>query len=459
MLLPLGLAGQLRDAAASGGRVLPQDVQVSHDGFAAHSEPAIADNPANPLDLIAASKFFTDPKHYRFKIGTFYSSNGGRTWHDAGILPGFSAYGMTSDVSIAYDAAGVAYVCVLAVGANTSGIFVSRSNDDGKSFLPPVPVFLDQTGATFSDKPWIAVDQSKPHGNVYVAWNLDGSDDRADGASAFVAKQVSSSGNGLVISRSTDGGQSFSAPVVFQPFSNSQFPIGAFPAVGPDGTLYVAYSMDKNKSGKVDGLKLVKSSDGGVTFTAPKTISQVDGLPNHLPHGTFRNITLPALAVSPKDGALVVVWSDMRYGDADVLATTSRDGGDTWSQPVRVNHDRKGDGKDQFQPALAVAPDGIFTCAWLDRRRSRDDRLIDEFVAQSRDNGLSFSHNVRATRASWNPSIDAPEPEGKKSDTFIGDYQALAVDDQVVHPLWNDTQNGKNQQIRTTALSTSVFRY
>ena len=155
-------------------------MQVSHDTFKAHSEPAIAENSANPKNLVAGSKFFTDPLHYQFKIGTFYSTNGGQSWHDGGLLPGYENYSITSDISFAFSPNGsLVYACVLATDGTQSGIFVSRSRDGGKTWLNPSTVFLDTSGATFSDKPWIAVDWSHgpSRGTVYVAWNLDSNSD------------------------------------------------------------------------------------------------------------------------------------------------------------------------------------------------------------------------------------------------------------------------------------------
>jgi hypothetical protein len=125
---------------------------------------------------------------------------------------------------------------------------------------------------------------------------------------------------------------------------------------------------------------------------------------------------------------------------------------------VRVNHDPVGDGKDQFLPVIAVAPDGVFTCAWFDRRFDPGNRLIDEAVAQSTDDGRTWGHMVRMTPHSWDPAIDAPRPEGKPNNTFIGDYQALAVDNTTVHPLWNDTENGTSQQIHTAIAGIELFR-
>jgi hypothetical protein len=203
----------------------------------------------------------------------------------------------------------------------------------------------------------------------------------------------------------------------------------------------------------------VSSSDGGLTFD-PVRIVQDDivGLPDHLAHGTFRNVTLPTFAISPKDGSMVLAWSDYRYSDADIMASLSRDGGKTWTSPIRINHDRLRNGKDQIQPVLAASSNGTFTCAWFDRSFDPKGRLIDEVVAQSFNDGKTFGPVIRVTPKSWDPAIGAPRPEGKPSNTFIGDYQALAVDDHTVHPLWNDTQNGRSQEIRTASVGVQLFK-
>ncbi|HEX6507053.1 MAG TPA: hypothetical protein VF221_05415, partial [Chloroflexota bacterium] len=82
---------------------------------------------------------------------------------------------------------------------------------------------------------------------------------------------------------------------------------------------------------------------------------------------------------------------------------------------------------------------------------------IDVYIAQSTDDGRTFGHNYRVTQHSWDPSIDAPRPDPRGKSTFIGDYQALAVSNTAVHPLWNDTQNGHSQEIRTAVVSTQLL--
>ena len=47
------------------------NVRVSHDTYLAHSEPMLAENPANSINFVGGSKFFTDRNHYKFQIGYF----------------------------------------------------------------------------------------------------------------------------------------------------------------------------------------------------------------------------------------------------------------------------------------------------------------------------------------------------------------------------------------------------
>src|SRR5579859_3717915 len=230
------------------------NVRVSHDTYLAHSEPEIAENPQNPLDLVGGSKFFTNPARYQFKIGYYTSTDGGCAWKDNGVLPGYERYTLTSDISFAFDLHNDVYAAVLVDGekgnSNFSGIAVSKSTDGGQTFQPPVLAQADPTGATFSDKPWIGVDQTTgPHaGAVYVVWNLDSNTD--------------SSIAPIYFTRSTDGGQTFSPGVEIDGASpRCQFgtpaggagaltcnsDLGATPVIGPDGAISVVYAyLDPN---------------------------------------------------------------------------------------------------------------------------------------------------------------------------------------------------------------------
>ncbi len=439
------------------------NVRVSQDRYLAHSEPMLAENPRNPLNLVGGSKFFTDPQHYRFQIGFFSSFDGGCTWQDGGVLPGFSAQETTSDITFAFGLHNDVYALVLNSASVTSsaesGVSVLASRDGGKTFGQPVSVFDDRSGATFSDKPWIAVDTTNgPHsGNIYVVWSYDHGGDCGNGN--FCQE-------GLGFSRSSDGGKHFTSLRSVEghaPFCTNPAPrrpahdttcdgvLGATPAVLPDGSLAVAFQYMDVTSGDIPSrLAVITSPDGGTTWTSPVLIATIHDIVGYFPPDTYRNDSLPAFACDPRTGQMYIAWSDKGPVDADILFSTSTDHGRTWTPfPIRVNDDPSNDGANQFQPQLVVAPDGVVSISFFDTRQSPQHRLIDVYLAQSTDHGASFLPNIRVTTQSWNPTVDAPVDEF--GSLFIGDYQGLSADNAFAHPFWNDTRTGR-QEIFTAAI-------
>jgi hypothetical protein len=187
------------------------NVRVSHDAYLAHSEPILAENPKNPLNLVGGSKFFTNPAHYQFQIGYFSSLDGGCTWTDSGVLPGFEKNETTSDISFAFGNRNDVYAAVLyekGGAQGKSGIAVLTSTDGGKSFGNPVSVFEARADQIFSDKPWIAVDQTDgpQGGSIYVVWSYDHNGTCGD---------FNNCSEELAFSRSTDGGKTFSYQSAF----------------------------------------------------------------------------------------------------------------------------------------------------------------------------------------------------------------------------------------------------
>jgi hypothetical protein len=444
------------------------NIRVSHDAYLAHSEPMLVENPRNPLNLVGGTKFFTDPAHYRFQIGYFSSFDGGCTWQDGGIFPGFSRNETTSDITFAFGRHNDVYALVLntssVVGNGESGVSVLTSHDGGRSFDHPVSVFDDTSGQTFSDKPWIAVDQTggSRSGTVYVVWSYDHSG--FCGAGNFCSQE-------LAFSRSTDGGRSFSAvrfvegqapfctnPARQRPAGSTRCDgvLGATPAVLPDGSLAVVFLyMDVMSTGRIASrLAIVRSPDGGNTWNTPVLIATIHDIPGLFRPERYRNSSLPAFACDPRTGQLYVTWADESARDADILFVTSTDRGQTWTPlPIRVNDDLSADGVNQFQPQIAVASDGVVSIAFFDTRVDPLHRLIDVFLAQSTDRGASFLPNLQVTTQNWNPAVGAPiDGNGLQ---FIGDYQGLSADDTFVHPFWNDTRTG-SQEIFTAAVPSAL---
>jgi BNR/Asp-box repeat len=443
------------------------NIQVTHDAYPAHSEPEIAENPANPLELVGGSKYFTDSAHYVFQIGYAYSRDGGCTWTDGGTLAGFPRSELVSDVTFAFGPADRAYAAVLFSGLSTPecGIAVFMSRDAGRTFGKPTLVFEEACTSVFSDKPWISVDNTHgpTRGNVYVAWSYDY--DASCPYSNFCFEE-------LAFSRSTDGGKTFSPvrrvegsapyctnPVPHRPAGSTRCDaaLGATPVIEPDGTLAIAYAYQDilygthNHQSIPTRMLVITSHDGGQTWSpSPVLAATIHDVPFQLLPDRFRNFALPAFAADPAAaGHLYLVWADERQHHAEIVLSASRDSGQTWSAPVLVNDNPLGDGANHAQPALAVAPDGVVSVTFFDTRNDPAHRLLDVYLAQSVDGGATFLPNVRVTSQSIDPSLHTPL-DGSGT-PFFGDYQGLTADNLFVHPLWNDTRTGI-QQLETAAL-------
>ncbi len=142
----------------------------------------------------------------------------------------------------------------------------------------------------------------------------------------------------ILLIRSTDEGVTWNTPVTVSDGTGGVQ--GSFPATSSDGDLYVAW----RGGGQI---RFDKSTDGGLTFGTDKVISST-------PNAWFPHMAVD-LSGGPFHDYIYVVWNDTRNGDDDVFLSISSDGGDTWSSVIRVNNDPIGNGKDQYWPSIAIS--------------------------------------------------------------------------------------------------------
>jgi hypothetical protein len=377
------------------------------------TEPAIAVNPANPQQVVGV---FQDNVH------AAYSQDAGRTWQPAeNVDP--KNYKVSGDVSVAFDNLGHAFVCYIAFdklgtfnywahGATRNGIFVRRSLDGGKTWEAehiPVAEQTSSAGIPFEDKPWIVADNSKSRyaGNLYIGWTRWRLTDSQ-----------------MVLSRSTDDGETWSQPVEIDahpglPRDDNGAAEGFAGVVGPDGKVYAIWSQD-------DEIMLTTSSDGGKTFSHARPI--IHTAPIMFAIQTLERANgFPQIAIDPKTRRLYVTWSDYRNGDLDVFLATSYDSGKHWAAPVRVNNDPVHNGAEQFFQWLAVDPtDGSIDVVFYDRRGDPANRKQIVVLARSTDGGHSFVNYA------W---TDEPFEAGG---VFFGDYSGIAAYGGRVYGIWTE---------------------
>lgn len=314
------------------------------------------------------------------------STDGGETFTDLRELP-TAPGGDRGDPVMARDAvSGRVYFATL--GSNT--IQVWRSDDGGATFgSSPAN---GTPGGSSEDKQWMTVDnfEGSGQGNVYLVSR------RFGGA------------QGIYFFRSTDQGVTFGPNggtlIAAASPGNVQ---GAWVLVGPDHSIY-AFWFDNRLS--TQRLMMRKSTDLGLTFGPEVLITNLtgSGVNGNLGLGGFRSNKFLQAVVNPVSGHIYVIYPDDPPGAdrADIFLQVSTDGGATWGSRMRVNDDTTT--RDQFQPTIAVTPNGTrIGVSWYDRRLDTANNLIDYFASVGRisDSTITFEPNVRVSDYLLSPGV------------------------------------------------------
>ena len=205
--------------------------------------------------------------------------------------------------------------------------------------------FMGLNGVKAQDKEWAVVDPA--NNNIYVCWtqfDKYGSTNPLDSSN-------------IMFSKSSDGGSNWSPARRLNRKAGDCLDMdntveGAVPAVGPNGQIYSSWAGPL-------GLVFTRSADGGSTWTDDnKIICAIPGGWDYGVPGIYRANGLPVtccdLSSGPYRGTIYINWSDQRNGetDTDIWLVKSVDGGETWTDPIRVNDDPPG--KQQFFTWMTV---------------------------------------------------------------------------------------------------------
>jgi hypothetical protein len=389
------------------------------------SETSIAINPSNIGVVVGGANEIA-----RLPMRAYFSSDQGESYGGVDLpLPAPIAkngFDFGSDPGVAWDAFGRVYYSYIVVffgaggGINGTEMAVARSADGGRTWTS---TYFNQNGGegAFNDKPMITVDDSasSPNfGTVYAAWDNNNGNSNAH--------------NNVLVSRSTDGGATFSAPVIASGNpSGPQGVIAADPYVTPNGTLHVAWKdADNNRIAESS------STDGGQTFGAVHTVTPTQvAFDIAIPAMNIRRALIYPACGSVSDTNLVCSFTDGSLSaGTDVFVTRSSDGGATWTSPARVNDDPLGAVNDQFNQWLAVDPvDRSVNVSWSDTRNDPTRVSTDEYYARSTDGGATFGPNIKVSTASTNETCC-----GANLGNQYGDYEGIAAQSKIVIPIWTD---------------------
>ncbi len=395
------------------------------------NEEQIVINPKDSTNLVAVWRDFR--LGYR-QVGYGCSFDGGLTWSQGLFVDPYYAY--DSDPGVTVDTAGNFYAHVLGYTGsvtNPNGLFCYKSTDGGLTWGPAV-IVINGVPGVLEDKGMVACDRSGgPYtDNIYVSWTRGGAT------------------QDIVMARSIDGCNSFGPPVSVSDLPDAQWSV---PCVGSNSEVYVAWYQYSQME-----IRLDRSTDGGQTFGNDITVQDLyfgDSLIN----GGISVFAYPAMDVDitggPYDGYIYVAYLEFSPGftDTDIYFTRSMNGGNNWSQKVRINDDPLNNGCDQFHPWLIVAPDGSIIVVFLDRRLDPNNVLMDCYMTTSTDRGITWSPNERITTVSCDPTAGTPldayaqtgNPTGFLTGRagLLGEYIGVAASSiNDIHPIWTDTRFG-----------------
>ncbi|HET9228576.1 MAG TPA: sialidase family protein [Thermoanaerobaculia bacterium] len=371
-------------------------------------EPHAAVNPKDPDHIVAA---WISASQTGTAIQAAASFDGGRSWTPPVTLPinacsggPFDFLPRASDPWVAFGPEGRAYVSAIGFQPTddldeAGAVLVVSTPDGGRTWDPPGVASVTRTPEFLHDNTAIAADPNRP-GTAYVVTT------RYQPA-ARVAPAV--------MSKTIDGGKSWSPVREITPGS----PTAGAPQMVIDprtGHLFVFYDHGPRGS----QVSFVKSEDGGETWSQPVLVAQATPVRQLAKFpGTDKDLRVAEdiqhAAIDPKTGRFyVVLTSEGRH--AEVVLTTSDDGGSTWSPLRRVNADPE---RPAWRPMLAVGP-AIFYFA--PGGPARGDALPMEVHL------VTGEKDVVIDRFDWTPAWNGAY--------FLGDYHALLVTRRGLLPLY-----------------------
>jgi hypothetical protein len=371
-------SGALPEGYLPGITKYTNDPAVAGTGaYDAGGDPVVAFSPDGKTAYFVCQAFnFTPPYQIQLLLNRGNVTSTGITWQTTGLTP------------------------------------ISTWNGDGKT---------KGGNGQFPDHESIHVDAS---GRIYVTW------------AQFNGYGTHSP---VLVATSTNGGRSFSTPVhvTVATIRNNQ---DQRIVTAPNGDAYLTFDNGV-QGGKGTVFYVSKSTNGGATWSTPilfaTLVNPVCIFPTYcfnISGGQFRaGGTYPVPAYDIPRNRLVVAYADIApfYGQMYVTSASASDLSH-WTAPQAIAPAPA----DQFMGEFGIAPNGRYDASFYDRRYTNN-TLVDLTYATSSDGGATWS-NARVSKSSYDPSTwgvpSSSAPLGYRP--FIGDYNGLVSRDDWAGLTW-----------------------
>jgi hypothetical protein len=342
----------------------------------AANEPSISVDPTNGNKMAIAWRQFNSITSNFRQGGWGYTTNGGASWTFPGVLQNNV---FRSDPVSNSDETGAFFY--LSLQSNQAESFFCddlwRSLNGGQSWTERSP----DRGAHGGDKQWFTIDKTNGtgHGFQYQFWT------------GFFACDIGE------FSRSTDGGVTWQTPInipnspdtgTLDVDTNGNLFIGGggspFYCVRSSNAQNpnVTPTFDRVTSVNMGG-DLIQGGINGVGLCGQVFLA-IDR------SGTVTNNNIYMMASVEPTGA---------NNGTDVMFARSTDGGLTFSAPHRINDDPINHNKWHWFGTLSVAPNGRIDSVWLDTRNAANNTDSQLFYSYSVDGGVTWSPNVAVSNS------------------------------------------------------------
>jgi hypothetical protein len=429
----------------------------------AEEEPWVEANPTDPMNLVAVWQQDRWSNGGARGLLTAVTDDGGVTWdttfpHFSRCAGGTDAnggnYERSSDPWVTFSPNGHAYQISLSVNMvddPATAILVSKSTDGGDTWSEPTTLVRDPSDEApflFNDKESITADPNDSN-FVYAVWDrLRFPSDRAN----FNAQHAFSFRGDAIFSRTTNGGVSWEpARAIFHPRENKST-IGHQIVVRPTGELVDLFTLFQGSGNNRPGssLAMMRSTDKGAHWSAPQVIHKIQF------EGAFDPDTglpiraegfVPEVAVDRSNGNLYSTWQDIRFSGVDQIAfSMSTDGGDTWSQPIKVSQTPSSAdpaNEQAWVPAVHVSDDGTIAVTYYDFRFNTAAPGVptDHWMVHCHPSGATtcadaddWGNELRLTDTSFDVE-QLPFARGPFG-YFLGEYEGLTSTGNTFWPLF-----------------------
>jgi hypothetical protein len=368
------------------------------------------------------------------------SLDGGLTWTRA-LIPNLTMtsggpYFRATDPVVAINLINNVYLeTLVATDAQfiNGAVVLSKSTDGGATFAAPVVAYRPGSNSFFPDKEWMAINTfpgTATGGRVLVTFSL--------------FSNINSDGASILRVYSDDHGATWSSTAAISAETTLQ---GSQPLYLPNGNCVVVYWNFGTSQQPGERLEAVISTDGGQTFGPPNIITFANEYNEPaIRTGSF----LPSAVADRTTQNIYVVYQTLLGGNPKIAFTRSTNGGTSWSPPVAISDNPAGSGV--FNPAVNVSSDGrTVTAAFYDHRDNPGSNvLVDLYLAQSFDGGVTWQPNIRLTSVSTDASLAPLTSEGY----MLGDYLGVAQTSRPTVPavpIWVDTRTGNPDPFITRA--------